>query len=344
MLYIDPRFLAAAREASTPVELQELLQNAIRLEHATIPPYLTAAYSLQFGTNTAIRTTITAIAEEEMLHLAILANILNAIGGQPALDNPEFLPVYPDTLPMNIGNSLVVGLKKFSKDLNRTVFMVIEEPENPLHFPSPLESHALKEFATIGAFYRALIEKITELGDGIFTGDVNRQVIVDAGFPSQQLFAVTNVETAVRALQQVVREGEGTETLPLDDEGEPAHFYRFQEIDRGHRLVPDSSVEQGFSFTGAEIPFDPNAVFDIPDNPKAADYASGSQERAKVDSFNVAYSDMLRALQRTFDGDPPHISEALFLMGLLRRVAREVVSTTDPNTGKQLGLTFEFIP
>ena len=278
-----------------------------------------------------------------MLHLAILANVLNAIGGQPEFDNPEFLPVYPDTLPMNIGGMLVVGLKKFSKELNREVFMKIEEPETPLHFPGPFEMLGTTEFATIGAFYRALIEKITELGDGIFNGDPARQVIVDAGFPSQQLFAITNVETATRALRQVVREGEGTETLPLDDEGEPAHYYRFQEIDRGRRLVADPTVAEGFSFTGTVINFDPAGVSDIPDNPKAADYAPGSAERALVDSFNVAYSDLLRALQRTFDGDPGHISEALFLMGLLRRVAREVVSTTDPNTGKPLGLTFEFI-
>lgn len=35
-----------------------------------------------------------------MLHFAILANVLNAIGGQPEFDKPEFVPIYPDTLPL----------------------------------------------------------------------------------------------------------------------------------------------------------------------------------------------------------------------------------------------------
>jgi rubrerythrin len=344
MLLIDPKYIAAARGASNADDLHGLLQSAIQLEHATIPPYLTAAYSLQFGINTGIRSAITNIAEEEMLHVAIVANVLNAIGGRVECDKPEFVPNYPGPLPMNIGSGLVVGLKKFSKSLVRDVFMEIEEPENPIHFPSAAAASAAQTFATIGAFYRAVIEKIQELGDAIFTGDPARQVIVDAGFPSEQLFAITDVNTAVRALEQLIKEGEGTTTLPFDDEGELAHYYRFEEIYRGRRLVKDPNAANGFSFTGAEIQFDPANVWNLPDDPKAADYSSGSEERGKVDAFNRAYSDLLRVLQRTFDGDPGQISDALFSMGLLRRVAREVVETTDPMTGKQLGLTFEFMP
>jgi hypothetical protein len=344
MLLIDPRYLKAAESASSAEDLHGLLQNAIRLEHATIPPYLTASYSLKFGINTRIRSMIANIAIEEMLHLAIVANVLNAIGGQVEFDNPNFIPSYPDHLPMSIGTGLVVGLQKFSPSLVHDVFMVIEEPENPIHFPEKAALLADSTFATIGAFYAAVIDKIRELGDGIFTGDPARQVIVDGGFPSQQLFPITNVETAASALQMVVREGEGTETLPLDDEGETAHYYRFEEIFRGRSLVPDTSTPLGFSFTGTEIPFEAADVFDIPDNPRAADYADGSVARGKVDSFNRAYSDMLRTLQRTFNGDPREIRSAISSMTLIRRVANNVVATTDPATGKQLGLPFEFVP
>lgn len=345
MLRIDMEYLDAARAASTAADLHELLQNAIRLEHSTIPPYLAAAYSLKFGINTEIRSAITAVAEEEMLHMAIVANVLNAIGGRVEIDKPEFVPNYPGPLPMSIGGGLVVGLRKFSKRLVRDVFMEIEEPENPIHFPGDaVVLAAAPTFATIGAFYRAVIEKIKELGNGIFTGDPARQVIVDAGFPSEQLFAITSVDTAVRALEWIVEEGEGTTTLPFDDEGEPAHYYRFEEIYRGRRLVEDPTAEHGFSYTGAEIQFDPAEVWDLPDDPKAADYPIGSEERGKVDAFNRAYSDMLRALQRTFDGDPRQILDAISSMTLLRRIAKNVVATTDPTTGKQLGLTFEFVP
>jgi hypothetical protein len=344
MLLIDPKYIAAARDASNADDLHGLLQSAIQLEHATIPPYLTAAYSLQFGINTGIRSAIAHIAEEEMLHMAIVANVLNAIGGRVEFDKPEFVPNYPEPLPMNIGSGMVVGLRKFSKSLVHDVFMAIEEPEHPMHFPSVAAVLAAPTFATIGAFYRAVIEKIQELGNDIFTGDPARQVIVDAGFPSEQLFAITDVTTAVRALEQVIKEGEGTAALPFDDEGEPAHYYRFEEIYRGRRLVKDPNAANGFSFTGAEIQFDPAEVWDLPDDPQAADYPSGSEERGKIDAFNRAYSDLLRVLQRTFDGAPGQIGDALFSMGLLRRVAREVVETTDPMTGKQLGLTFEFMP
>ena len=84
-------------------------------------------------------------------------------------------------------------------------------------------------------------------------------------------------------------------------------------------------------------------MWDLPDDPRASDYPPGSAARDLVDGFNRSYSDMLRDLQKAFDGDPASISQALFSMGLLRRVARRVVETTDPETGKQLGLTFEFV-
>lgn len=38
MLYINPKILAAAREATTAVELHELVKNVTRLEHTIIPP------------------------------------------------------------------------------------------------------------------------------------------------------------------------------------------------------------------------------------------------------------------------------------------------------------------
>jgi rubrerythrin len=342
MLQIDPKFVAAAEAATTATDLYGLLQSAIRLEHSTVPPYLTAAYSLRLGVNSAIRNMVLNIAVEEMLHMAIVANVLNAIGGRPEVDRPDFVPVYPGPLPMNIGGGLQVGLRKFSKALVHDVFMEIEKPENPILFPGPALDIA--QFATIGTFYRAIIDKIKELGDGIFTGKPERQVIVDAGFPSQQLFAITDAATAARALEMIVKEGEGTTTLPFDDEDEPAHYYRFEEIFRGRRLVKDDTAEHGYRYAGAAVPFEPAEVWNLPDDPKAAAYPPGSEQREKVDAFNRVYSDILRLLQTTFDGNPQQIGESLASMGLLRRVGTQVVSTTDPDTGKQLGLTFEYVP
>jgi hypothetical protein len=345
MLRIDAKYVTAVRSATRADDLYGLLQNAIQLEHSTIPPYLAASYSLKLGINSAIRNTITEVAVEEMLHMAIVANVLNAMAGRPAIDQPEFIPSYPTRLPMNVGSGIEVGLRKFSKALVHDVFMTIEEPELPIHFPGPEAARAAAvEFATIGQFYRAVIDKIKDLGDGIFTGDPGRQVVVDAGFPSQQLFEITNVDTAVRGLEWIVKEGEGTAALPFDDEGELAHYYRFEEIHRGKRLVKDPTAQNGYAYRGADIPFDPADVWDFPDHPKAADYPAGTAERDKVDAFNRTYSDLLRSLQRTFDGEPQHIDQALSLMGRVRRIGGQVVSTTDPRTGKQLGPTFEYVP
>jgi hypothetical protein len=244
MLRIDPSYVAAATSAHSADDLHELLQNAIRLEHATIPPYLTAAYSLKLGINTQIIGIIFSIAREEMLHMAIVANVLNAIGGRPLIDHEEFVPAYPGPLPMGIAGGLQVGLEKFSKYLIHEVFMEIEAPEHPIHFPGAL---ATAGFATIGQFYRAIRDKIKELGDSIVTGDPARQVIRNAGFPPSQLFAIMNVDTATRALERVVKDGEGTTALPLDEDGRLAHYYLFEQIVRGRRLIQGPTAPNGYS-------------------------------------------------------------------------------------------------
>src|SRR5258708_31459764 len=94
MLYTDPRLL---RNLDSLDNSRAALQVAIRLEHSTIPPYLTAAWSLS-GNDEAV-SLITDVAVEEMLHMTLVCNILNAIGGQPVLDDPKFVPKYPGPLP-----------------------------------------------------------------------------------------------------------------------------------------------------------------------------------------------------------------------------------------------------
>jgi len=63
--------------------LREHLQWAIELEHATLPPYLTALYSLDPERNPAAVEVLSSVFVEEMLHLALAANLLNAVGGAP---------------------------------------------------------------------------------------------------------------------------------------------------------------------------------------------------------------------------------------------------------------------
>jgi hypothetical protein len=340
MIKINTQYLAKVQQAKTGADLSPLLQDALRLEHATIPPYLTAAYSLKLGTNNVVRNMVLEVAVQEMLHLAIVANVINAVGGRPRFADPALVPKYPGPLPMSIGGVLVVGLKKFSKELVRDAFMTIEQPEHPLEFPS---ASAAGTFATIGEFYQAVIDKINELGDGVFTGNSARQV-TGGGFALDQLFPITNAATAAKGLKQIVVEGEGTSSSPIGDHGEFAHYYRFASIVRGRMLVPNTSVPQGYSYTGRAIPFDPAGVWDFPDDTKTADYPDGSDERKLVVAFNAGYSGLLRQLDSTFDGHPETINAVVGQMGPLRTKAALVVSQTNPATGRQCGLTFEYVP
>ena len=108
-------------------------------------------------------------------------------------------------------------LKKLSHDTVRNVFMVIEEPENPLVFPERRAKAIAPEYHTIGEFYEAVSKLIGELGESIFKGDPKRQVT--GWFGPDQLFPVDSVATAQKAIEIIVTQGEGTATSPA---GRPA--------------------------------------------------------------------------------------------------------------------------
>jgi hypothetical protein len=150
--------------------LYEPLQGAIELEHATIPVYLTALLSIKEGALPGVQDALASIVREEMLHMTIVCNVLNAIGGAPRLDSGRFVPRYPGPLPMNINTSLQVHLGSLSLDRIENEFMAIETPENPPVSPFSFDAQT-SDFATVGQFYAAVMRRITEFGERIFTGD-----------------------------------------------------------------------------------------------------------------------------------------------------------------------------
>src|SRR5262245_52254741 len=95
--------------------LREHLQTAIELEHSTLPPYLCARGSLKDGSNEVARAVVQSVALEEMLHLTLAANVLNAVGGTPVLDSPRLMPGHPTTLPHS-DSSIVLSLRPFSRE------------------------------------------------------------------------------------------------------------------------------------------------------------------------------------------------------------------------------------
>src|SRR5258708_3199903 len=238
MIRLKPELLADLAD-SLP-GLKRALQNAIELEHATIPPYLYALYSIKRNHNLEIAGLIRSIVNQEMLHMALDCNILNAIGGQPKIDDPAFVPKYPGPLPGGVESDLIVPLAPFSKQLVSDVFMVIEEPEDPLRFPVlKIADAAAQPQITIGQFYEAIKQQIRELSktQNIFTGDQKKQL--RTGFPPMQTLHVHDAGSAIDAIDLIVEQGEGTRTSPLDPEHELAHYYRYAEIYYGKKLIPN---------------------------------------------------------------------------------------------------------
>src|SRR5437868_14819741 len=113
---------------TTIQSLRDHLQWAIEVEHCTIPPYLSALYSIQANHNQEAREVILSVFLEEMLHMTLAANILNAIGGQPQIDKPDFLRAYPLYLPHS-SKAFMVPIAKFSRE-TVGVFLKIERPED----------------------------------------------------------------------------------------------------------------------------------------------------------------------------------------------------------------------
>src|SRR4029077_14260963 len=92
----EPRVVVAHRE-----HLWWLLAEAAQLEHMIMCQYLYAEFSLKDARSDGLtagqaeairrwRKTLHAIAVEEMLHLALVSNLMTAIGAAPVFGRPNF--------------------------------------------------------------------------------------------------------------------------------------------------------------------------------------------------------------------------------------------------------------
>lgn len=322
-------------------KLLEVLQVALELEHATIPPYLFAAYTLK-GANSSIAEFIIDVAHEEMLHMTLVCNLINALGGSPRLNSPDFIPKYPSRLPGAVQNDLVVPLAPFSKQLLKDIFMCIEEPEDPAKFPVLLSEEDAAR--TIGQFYRGIKGILEKSDNSIFSGDPERQL--DTIIDDDESLKIVDKATAIRAIDLIVDQGEGTKQAPLElasPEKEAAHYYRFEQILHGRTLVQDSGVPEGFSYSGEEIPFDESGVWPVKANPKIADMPPDSAARRLAEQFSRDYVAMLDDLHRAFNGEKERMDSAIRLMRLsLRSTALQLVKTP-LSAGVNAGPTFEFV-
>jgi Ferritin-like len=250
---------------------------------------------------------------------------------------------------MNIADGLIVPRGKCSIELVKTIFMKIEEPEKPLVLKGAMLQ--APEYNTIGEFYDAIKDKLTELvekGVPVFTGDFEREMVNNSWFPADQLFRIDGLDSAKAAIDVIILQGEGTSISPVDPQNAAAHYYRFEQIVRGKQLVADAAAPNGYSFTGAPVTLDERNVLNMQPNPDPDTLPEGSRARRLATEFAGSYTRLLNALHQTFNGQPGRFDAATGLMYEMRLLAQEVLAVpvpgSDPALDLRTGLSFRYQP
>jgi hypothetical protein len=270
------------------------LQTAIELEWSTIPPYMVALLSMKLTANRQAANLIRGVMMEEMLHMALVANVLNAVGGTVHI-GPDNVPSYP--LRLFEGRDFPVDLAPFSAE-NVATFMKIEEPRT-----------------SVGEFYKSIVALLEELdaGGALFTGDPGRQLYDDYYWGGgNHIVPVTDLDSSKKALAIVAGKGEGAGDHPPFTPDDPlgmAHYYRFAEIHYQRLYLPADDPAK--PPTGEALPVDYSAVHPIRINPRAADYPAGSKLAKLNDAFNSRYTMMLRQLLQALTGTPKVLYTAI---------------------------------
>jgi len=227
-------------------ELTYLLCQAAELEHALMCQYLYAAFSLKSTAGPGLRDdqleaverwrrVIFAIAGEEMLHWAVVQNLLTAVGSAPYVSRPH-LPHQAMGYPPGVQ----LRLLPFGEAALQH-FVYLERPEgveradaegfDPAGPPlPPLGPEEVvprgQDFATQGHLYRSietglgrLAEKLGE--DRLFIGPAFHQAD-ETTFGWPDLGPITDLDSASRALERIVEQGEGA-----TGDWATAHYGRF---------------------------------------------------------------------------------------------------------------------
>jgi hypothetical protein len=334
--------IAREDRIKTVESLRSHLQTAIELEHATIPPYLCALYSIKDGSNRAAAHIIKSVVIEEMLHMILAANMLNAIGGAPSLNHPNFIPQYPTFLPHS-DDAFRVNLKKFSKPTVET-FLQIERPAKPQAPPEAEKYH------TIAQFYQAIELGLSDLAAmGIFKGHASRQVTSEHYYGGGgEVIPVTDLHSALQALCEIVGQGEGVDHTIWDGDQEKfgevkeiAHFFRFNEIHQERRYTADDTPKSGPSGENLMVQWD--QVYPMCANPKMADYPYESALWRKARAFNRTYMALLNELHVALNGNPKRLMQSVVEMYELKYQAVELMKIPVGEEGMTAGPSFEYL-
>jgi hypothetical protein len=323
-------------------ELRFFLQAALALEHLTIPPYLTAMYTLKPGANQDAWYAIRAVVLEEMLHMTLVANLLNAVGGTPLVADPEFMTDYPAKLPYS-KDPVPIALRHFGREALKT-FLWIERPEYVDALPGQGGKPDPGGWTSIGQFYatirQGLIQLAERYGSDLFEGDLSCQIGPEDFYNSGgMVFPVTDLPSALKAIKVIAEQGEGVaETIYNPDEQlfgqarEVAHYFRFREIYEERRYGPHDTPASGP--TGPAMPVRWADSYLIDPQARADHYPVDSTVRAAADRFNTVYARLLWLLDESYNGEPKRLQAAVPVMLELRELAEQLYRNPHPDPAK----------
>jgi Ferritin-like len=367
---IESRGGKAPPEAPFVIEHREaliyMLYEAAELEHGIMCQYLFAVFSLKQSADEGLtedelaavqrwRKVVAHVATEEMLHLALVQNLLSAIGSAPHLSRPN-LPAPASHYPAGVR----LALLPFGEQALRH-FMFLERPEGmalrdakglheALAQADPVVDAADivprgQDFATIGHLYRSIEHGIARLAEKygerrLFVGPPRAQA-TQQDWPWPELVAVTDVASAQRAIDTILEQGEGAR-----GHWETAHFGQFVAILDEYRQMKAANPD-----------FDPVRPV-LPSKVRPAEHDGGRVPLITdpgtahcADLFNVANEVLLQTLQRYFvhteETDEQLSTLAGAAIGLMVRVLRPLggLITTLPvgpeNPGRTAGPSFE---
>jgi len=329
----EPQIVIEHRE-----ELIYMICEAAELEHSLMCEYLFAAFSLKRGGADGLgpresalvqrwRSVIVKVASDEMLHLAITANLLSALGASPHLSRPN-LPQPAHHYPPGV----TIALLPFGERALRH-FLFLERPEGmgledaeglavvgeaaPVmgsedRVPRP------QDFATVGHLYRSieagfvrLVEKMGE--ERLFVGPAAAQV-TDEGFRWPALIAVTDLDSARTAIETIVAQGEG----PTGD-WRHAHFGQFKTV--LDEYLAARAADPGFEPARPVLPVGLRAGPDETER-RITDPVTASVS----DLFNIAYEALLLVLYRLLARIDETDEESLILADVAVGIMTEVMA------------------
>jgi choline dehydrogenase-like flavoprotein len=334
--FIAQEFRSPVKPRGTQIEqLRQNLQDALRLEHSTIPPYLCALYTITPETNLAAFDIINSVVMEEMLHMALVANVLIAIGGRPDFSADALMRPYPfELLPKS---RIKAELLPFGKDALET-FLAIENP-----------GRGQRKMPTIGRFYRKIEAAILDLSDDAFVGDDSWQVGSKYYYGPSKLITVKNRDDALKAIRLIKDQGEGERHTVWsgdtyhgwEQEEEPAHYFRFRQLLDEKYYVTSTDHPLGPP-SGKACLVDWDSAIPMYPNPRLSHYRDGTPLRLKAEAFNREYAAFLGILNQAFNGEPAKMKEAIHKMFALKQLFLALLRQPHPRDRKQrAGPTFE---